>query len=198
MLNCDWEGKEYTQSGTTNTYLNVPAHFLHLEVLNVVDADENTIQGFYNYFQASPPIVREIDLLDTAQEFGEFEAGKEDVDVAEGDTGLQDEEEKEEEEEAFDEIDGEVKADRTTVRFQFDGKLIMEVIVEESKDELSCDNYDSKFGTGNSFHVMNYMTLFKVRVNLEYEIYVDKIYCDIVEDGLQVRFPQNRACGTIY
>ncbi len=193
------------QSATTNTYTNVPAQFLHLEVLDLLDSDGEKITLFTDFFQAGPddggPLIREIDLLETAEEFKEYEAGEEEVIADEGNTGLQDEKEKEQEEEDLAEISAEVKGDQTTVRFQFDGKLTMKVTIDESQDKLTCENYDtSKYPKGEndarpgnmrSFHVINYMTMFNVRVDLEYEIHKEKnIYCDIVDDGLQVCFSQ--------
>lgn len=67
---------------------------------------------------------------------------------------------------------------KETVRFQYDGKMSMTIVVEESKYEDSCKS----FGDSRSFHVIDYMTIFKVRGNVRHEIsQEDGLYCDIVE-----------------
>ena len=67
---------------------------------------------------------------------------------------------------------------KETVRFQYDGKILMTIVVEESKYEDSCKS----FGDSRSFHVIDYMTIFKVRGNVRHEIsQEDGLYCDIVE-----------------
>ena len=77
------------------------------------------------------------------------------------------------------ESDEDQDENKKTVRFQYDGKILMNIVVEESKDHaISCkSNEDSR-----SFHVIDYMTIFKVRGNVVHEISKeDGLYCDIVE-----------------
>ena len=61
----------------------------------------------------------------------------------------------------------------------------MDVTIDNQKDKLNCDTYDKNMFEGDSFHVIDYMTLFEVSVNLRYQI-TDNESCDIVDDDLQV------------
>jgi hypothetical protein len=58
--------------------------------------------------------------------------------------------------------------------------------VNSTYDKLSCDNYAKSTLTdktiGQSFHVVDYMSLFKVRIDLEYEIIPGTVFCDILDE----------------
>lgn len=72
----------------------------------------------------------------------------------------------------------------------------MDVQIESSKDNLDCTGIDpSEYEGANSFHVMDYMTVFKVNIKLEYEI-LENLFCDIVDDSLQVEVTSRVGYGT--
>ena len=79
-----------------------------------------------------------------------------------------------------------------TARFQYNGVLNMEVVIDISKDNFSCllkeevDWPDPADVTGaQSLHVMPYMTTFSVDIYLEYTIF-EGVTCDIVDDDLRI------------
>lgn len=72
----------------------------------------------------------------------------------------------------------------------------MDVQIESSKDNLNCAGIvPSEYEGANSFHVMDYMTVFKVNIKLEYEI-LENLFCDIVDDSLQVEVTSYIGYGT--
>lgn len=67
-----------------------------------------------------------------------------------------------------------------------DGTLEMKVRLDQRKDELECDEANpSDYEDSNTLHVMEYMTLFKVDIDLEYKI-LDGMYCDRVDENLKI------------
>lgn len=176
-------GNEFIQSGKYNTYQNLPAHFLRVEIIEiqeVIGSKKERLNNIFKAFQV-PPLVREIDLLEATQKAVSLGEELDRVEEDNGNTGI--------------EVDNPVNAtaandelnkQESTVRFQYDGELKMTVTIDKNEDKLDCTTYDQKFGEGESFHVMDYMTIFKVDVALVYEIIADRLYCDIVDDGLEV------------
>jgi len=79
-----------------------------------------------------------------------------------------------------------------TARFQYDGVLNMEVVIDRSVDTFSCgDQRDpADFGDAQSLHVMTYMTLFDVDIYLKYQI-LEEVTCDIVDDDLRILVVNN-------
>ena len=68
------------------------------------------------------------------------------------------------------------------VLLQFDNTLKMDIII---RDDLQCSNFSRAEHNTDSLHVIEYLEMFKVRVNLKYELIKDgEISCDIVEDDL--------------
>ena len=157
--------------------MDLPAAVLEVELVEIQDQQDERIVEIWDAFQ-DPVVFRTIDLRETA----------------EVENMLQDEEEKEvhtntgtAEDEAGDllaETD-EVMEEEETVRFQYDGTLRMIVSIEHSSArELENVRYDqlSPKKSFDSFHVIDYMSLFKLRVDLEYEIIKDEVYCSKVDD----------------
>ena len=78
-----------------------------------------------------------------------------------------------------------------TARFQYNGVLNMEVVIDRSKDKFSCEKEEkdwpdpADFTGAQTLHVMPYMTLFDVDIFLEYTI-LEGVTCDIVDDDLRI------------
>lgn len=186
VLGCKWSGNDFVLSGKQKVIQNIPAHFMHLEVVEILDSAQKRIDHIYNFFQSDPPVVRDIDLLDATEDAKLLQEDQQETSAeGNGNTGRGN---------AAEEAEGEMQtlvndgleAEQITVRFQYDGVLKMEVTIDEQKDVLDCPDYDLElFGSGESFHVMAYMTLFEVRVDLRYEL-SEGNSCDIVDD-IQVR-----------
>ena len=71
----------------------------------------------------------------------------------------------------------------------------MDVQIDSSKDKLTCGVDPSEYEGADSFHVIDYMTVFKVNINLHYQI-LDNLYCDIVDDSLEVEVTSRVGYGT--
>ena len=85
----------------------------------------------------------------------------------------------------IDSLQEEEEKDLELVRFQFDGDLRMTVSIDE--DTLTCSNYSTAdYGKGDSFHVVEYMTVFMVRTDFKYEIIKDLVECTYVDDDLKL------------
>jgi hypothetical protein len=137
--------------------------------------------------------VRTIDLRDTENEEVLLEDEEQSRNEIEGDTGVTDTEAFEGNDEGMADV---LKEVQETVRFQFDGQLRMNVNVPEMDpdvaegptvvvDELTCDNFTMSpnpdtYST-QSFHVIDYMKLFDVRIDLKYEIF-DGMFCDDIDE----------------
>lgn len=72
--------------------------------------------------------------------------------------------------------------DLELVWFQFDGQLQLSVNIVG--DKLECSDYSLGNNRADSLHVLECMDTFQVRVDLEYEIIKDELYCDMVDDEL--------------
>lgn len=161
----------FEQNTYEKVYNNVPAQYLEINVETIKDGD-NDIENLKTFFNGEDPIVRSINLISTEEE-DEIE----DELIAEedgGDTGKDNSEVK-------DKNDYKATEDsKETVRFQYNGDLEMEVEVEG--DELECTPTDNKFKEGDSFHVVEYMSLVDIKVNLRFKLN-DDLYCNIVDPG---------------
>lgn len=171
VLGCEWEGKKDTlgiQEGFSKRIVDLPAAMLEVQVTEILDENNDRIQPIWNTFQG---IIRTIDLLDTEIMEDLISKEEEKEQQRKGDTGT-----------VRDDVDTPLDAnlikDKEKVRFQYDGELQMIVTIDQDDaTEQKCYNNT----VAHSFHVIDYMTLFKVRVDLEHEIVKDKIYCDIVD-----------------
>ena len=106
------------------------------------------------------------------------------------DTGKEDEEIENEEKESMQKLEDEEKDATDVVRFQYDGALKMKVDFAPRADQLECDANPSSFRDADSFHVIEYMTLFDVTVSLEYEI-LEGLFCDIVDSDVTIEITNN-------
>jgi hypothetical protein len=176
-----YNGDEYKKR-----IVNLPAAVLEVELVEIQDQQDERIDEIYDAFQ-NPVVFRIIDLRETA----------------EVEKMLQEEEKKEvhtntgtAEDEAGDllaETD-EVMEEEETIRFQYDGTLKMSVSIEHSSiHEVKNVRYDqlSLEPSFDSFHVIDYMSLFNLRVDLEYEIIKDEVYCSKVDDTHTVNIHSN-------
>ena len=207
VVGCNWPGKPYLQSGKRNLYERVPAHFTEVQVIEIVDPSKgqfieivdpskkrdrpfNRIDHIWDYFQGRYPETRTINLLDTEEESAALAAEEDKVAATEGDAGTLDSEEVELEKEAEDDVKNEVEEREILVRFEFEGVLAMDVIIEAAADNLECTGYDRdtlELSEDFSFHVVDSSRLFKVRVNLQFELIKDRgLTCDIIGDDYQV------------
>lgn len=128
------------------------------------------------------PEKRIVNLLDTWKESEALNSEVEKEDNADGDTTIHD---------LVPAQDMEKLTE--TVRFQYDGVLKMEVTVP-SDDLFTCElgtNYTKAPGA-NSFHVVEYMHVILVRIDLLLEIVEGKVYCDQVdEEKYQIQIESN-------
>ena len=188
IANCVWEPDPFIQSDSITNYTNIPAHIMHVEVLDVVDSDESTIFPIWQFFQGTNPLIRAIDLRDVEQ-VREAEVLEEGSGIT--NTGTEDEGAEEMEEEQLAVIDEQANNQLDTVRFQYDGVLNMEVFIDRSKDNFSCEKEEedwpdpADFTGAQSLHVMDYMTPFSVDIRLEYTI-LEGVTCDIVDADLRI------------
>jgi hypothetical protein len=78
-----------------------------------------------------------------------------------------------------------VNSVKETVRFQYDGKLKMDVTLKQTDDNKTCQNNTSTDLTdptiGKSFHVIDYMKIYKMRIDLFYEIIPGVAICDMLD-----------------
>ena len=185
VTNCDWEPELFAQSGTLREYNNLPAHLIHVEVRDIFDQDDKQIFPVWQFFQGESPIIRVVDLRDANKIKEDFEAEEKSVETNTS-TGTEDTDTLQQEEENLAAIEEKEKEGLDTVRFQYNGVLRMEVLIEKRKDNLNCDDADpADYGDANSLHVIDYMTAFRVDVMLEYEI-LTGVFCDIVDDDLKI------------
>ena len=155
VLGCKWESFK-TQSSWKGVYQSVPPAILEV-ILDGIQDDRGEPRHL---------------ILEELQKIGSETINLVDVQSAQNKLFETDGNDATESDEDPDE-------NKETVRFQYDGKILMNIVVEESKDHaISCkSNEDSR-----SFHVIDYMTIFKVRGNVVHEISKeDGLYCDIVE-----------------
>jgi hypothetical protein len=187
--------------GILRDYLNIPAHIMHVEVLDVVDSEGDQVGPVWKEFQGTRPIVRAIDLreIDTVVKDYESERNATDPGIS---TGKENEDNLKQKADNEDKMEEEGAESLDTVRFQYDGVLEMDVIIERPSDrfdEKKCEasdfenpvNYKSlvAYGNAQSFHVIDYLTAFLVDVSLGHNI-LGKI-CEIVDDELKILVSNN-------
>ena len=160
----------FEQNGYEKVYNNVPAQFLEVNVETIKDDKGVDIFHLLEFFNSEDPVVRSINLLSTAEE-DELE----DKLIAEedgGDTGKETSEVKDKQDYKA------TEASKETIRFQYNGLLEMEV--EVLGDDLECNDYPS--GDFDSFHVVEYMSLIDIKIDLRFKL-DDDLYCNIVDPG---------------
>ena len=175
ILGCKWEVVEQ-QNQVKKLYQTLPAQVLEVQVKS------SQYQIITEYFQGDSPTIRTIDMRETENEEKLIEEEIDGRKEFEGQTGTGNTE-------SFDSTADGSASDfeelKETVRFQYDGVLKMEVTVNSTYDKLSCDSYTKTSFTdgtiGQSFHVVDYMSLFKLRIDLEYEIIPGTVFCDILD-----------------
>lgn len=196
MVGCDWQGIEVEKVPENNEdfsdrIVDLPAAMLEVQVNDVLNENKDRIQPIWNEFQGGgSPLIRTINLLDTGvmEDLIEVEeANEEEMKVKTG-TARDD---------AASPLNTTVIEDKEKIRFQYDGEIIMEISIE-AENGLKQDCYKENITDADSFHVLDYMTLFKVRVDLEHEIVKDKLYCDIVDqDKYKVQVRNNVGMDTL-
>ena len=147
----------------------MPAAILDVQIIDIED-DDGRIDIIWEAFQ-NPPLIRSIDLRGIQ---GQNETATENEDNKfDGDTGTA------KDEQASDNPDGTLEED-SKVRFQYDGFLNMNVIFDQNNaTTLDCFDPDV-YDDADSFHVIEYMTIFRVRIDVFYQIAEDKL-CDVVD-----------------
>jgi len=184
---CDWE-VEKPQTTYRQKFGRLPAAILEVQITEIKDEAGDRINNIFTAFQ-DPPIIRSIDLKDVEaekKEIGDSENGR-----FEGESGTS------RDNQASDNADGALEEEEL-VRFQYDGVLAMDVefnkLTATSEDITTTKCYDSKLvddGTDfDSFHIIDYMTIFRVKIDVYHEIAVDK-KCDAVDDKYKVAVISN-------
>lgn len=188
ILGCPGWSDTLEQPGFEMLHNDVPAQFLEVQIEDISDdsTPQERIIFLYEHFQTEGPIIHTINLLDTETEdniVGDEQQERKDKEGSPGiaDTG------------AFDntsdnQIDDTDKL-KESVRFQYDGKMIMEVTLRDGDDLLECANYTQAPDPDvtQSFHVLDYMKPFAVNIQLRYELIAadddfEGVYCDKVDE----------------
>ncbi|GFH57847.1 hypothetical protein CTEN210_14323 [Chaetoceros tenuissimus] len=181
VMGCPWKYELDWQDTFSKTFTDVPAAVLEVQITDVRESTpnqdplENDEIGIVK--EAFATITRSIDLLDTGAMSDELSSLEAEEETRTGDTGVV----ANPENSPFDssEVEGLEK-----VRFQYDGQLKMDVQIPTSK---TCDADPE--GSFDSFHVMDYMTVFNLTIGLHHDILGQR--CDIVDDGYRVQVISN-------
>lgn len=178
IAGCDWS-KDVQQDEVEKVHQDLPAQLLNIQI---IESQHSHIQDF---FRGTNPVVRTIDLRDTEGEDALVNDELNERQEFDGeDTGTVNPTD-----EAFgQDAEGQEKAVNSvkeTVRFQYDGKLKMDVTLRQTDDKKTCQNNTSTDLTdqtiGKSFHVIDYMTIYKMRIDLFYEIIPGVAICDMLD-----------------
>jgi len=203
VANCVWEPEPFVQSDNIIDFTNIPAHIMNIEVVDIVDSDESTIFPIWQVFQGTNPIVRSIDLRDVGAEL-ENEQTAVESSSSRTDTGKENTAAEDRQDEELSAIEEKEDESLDTVRFQYDGVLKMEVVIDRSEDKYpnSCEKEEedqpnpADFNGADSLHVMEYMKTFTVDVYFQYQI-LEGVTCDIVDDDLRLQVVNNVGFDTI-
>ena len=160
VLGCDWQ-TQVEQSSYREYVSGLPAAMLEVQITEVQDEitkDRN--MPIWTYFQ-DPPMIQSINM-----------------------TQIPDERE-EDPNESEDDVE-----DRNLIRFQYDGDLKFvdvtfqedRVTFEEHKGESNTCYLDKLGDSIDSFHVIEYLKLFQVRVNLWNELFFGK-KCNQIDES---------------
>lgn len=194
IMGCDWKD-DLEQESYKQEFGNLPAAILEVQITEIIDTMTDTrLNAIYAAFQ-DPPIIRSIDLRDASSKNGAIEDSNEDQFVGDSGTGTKDAKN-------TSDVDSEgAQEDEVTVRFQYDGILNMDVkytpvggsVLPNLQDSDECKLDDDDI---DSFHVMDYLTFFYVRVDLEY-VLIERpdpsmsLTCDIIENNITVSVASN-------
>lgn len=197
VANCEWEPEPFVQSDNIIDFTNIPAHIMNIEVVEIVDSDDSRIFPIWQVFQGTNPIVRSIDLRDIEKEIDEIK-NESNSSLNQTTTGKENTAAEKQEEEELLVLEGKEEDSLDTVRFQYDGVLNMEVVIDRSEDKYpnSCKKVEKQqpkpadFNGAQSLHVMEYMKTFTVDVYFEYQI-LEGVTCDIVDDDLRLQVVSN-------
>lgn len=181
ILGCEWPGKTVLQKTYRQRIGKLPAAILEVQISEILDENDKRIIPIWEFFQ-SPPLLRTINLLDTSVIQGLIEDEEESEFKAETGTTKDD---------LKSPLQDNAMDEEETIRFQYDGDLKMYISIESSSSYDQKDCYADRSSDWDSFHVIDYMSVFKVRIDLEHEILKDKIYCDMVDDKYQVIVENN-------
>ena len=164
VFGCDWQGREVPHEGFSTRIPVLPAAILEVQIRKVEDQDGNAIEVI---FDALKDVIRTIDLRETAEVEGFLKENEESQ--VHTTTGTdQDKVETNPLEEGE-----EIVEQEEVVRFQYDGDLTLSVQVEHSShSEIQDVHYDQLPADIelDSFHVIDFMTIFSLRVELKYTI----------------------------
>ena len=180
VMGCPWKKDLAWQDTFSKTYTGVPAAVLEVQITDVRESTpnqdplENAEIGIVK--EAFATITRSIDLLDTGAMSDELSLAEEETRTRTGDTGVV----AGPENSPFDssEVEG-----LEVVRFQYDGQLKMDVQIANDSNSKTCDKDPE--GSFDSFHVMDYMKVFKLTIELHHDILGKK--CEIVDEGYRVQ-----------
>jgi len=168
IAGCEWS-QDIQQDEYEKLHQDLPAQLLNIEIIEI--HHHTHIQEF---FRGTNPIVRTIDLRDTEGEDALLTEELDERREFDGeDTGMAnptDEafgEDAEGQEKAVDDV-------KESVRFQYNGNLKMDVTLRQTDEKKTCANPSTTELTdptiGKSFHVVDYMKIFYMRLDLFYEI----------------------------
>ena len=178
ILGCPWKKSLDWQDTFTKTYTEVPSAVLEVQVTDVRESTpnddplKNAEIGLVKEDFAT--VIRTINLLDTNAMNEELEYLNTEEESRMGDTGTVDAELPSS---PFD--SSEVKS-MEAVRFQYNGHLKMKVTIPTSN---TCE--EPPTGSFDSFHVMDYMTVFTLRIELHHDILGEK--CELVDEGYKIQ-----------
>lgn len=190
VMGCKWEGILHELNTFSKTISDLPAAVLEVKVTEILDEENKRIQNIWDFFQGQ---TRTINLLDT----GSMKQFVEDEKKAEvkTDTGT-------ETDVVEDSLNPEVVNEFEKVRFQYDGELIMDVILkqdttgavyeedcylnelnlsDENKSFWDLNNFDKKTSKNKSFWVVKYLTGFGIEIKLKHKL-KENLYCNKVDE----------------
>ena len=196
ILGCAWSA-HLEQKGFEMLHQSVPAHILEVQITNILNDGEPV--GFLDHFTEGP-IIHTVNLLDT--ETAENVIGEEikERKDKQGSSGIPNPNS------ATNDFGGtsntqieDTEKLKESVRFQYDGKMIMKVTLKEGDDLKDCEHYTQTEDPDvtQSFHVLDYMKTFAVNVQLRYELIAPVgadlgVYCDMVdEDKVKIQIESN-------
>lgn len=162
---------EVEHDGFSSRIPNLPAAILEVKIQEVKDPDGNAIEVISAAFMG---IIRTIDLRDT----GEIEGFLQEKEASQVDTNTGTDQDRVETSALGYETNPlkegeEIVEQEEVVRFQYDGDLTLTVEVEHpSHREIQDVHYDQLPADipFDSFHVIDFMTVFSLQVNLKYNI----------------------------
>ena len=190
VMGCKWEGILHEMNTFSKTISDLPAAVLEVKVTEILDEKNKRIQNIWDFFQGQ---TRTINLLDT----GAMKQFVEDEEKAEvkTDTGT-------EVDEAEDPLNPDAVNEFERVRFQYDGELMMDVILKLDEkgtiyeedcysDEMNLsdeneffwdsNNLDKNTSKDKSFWIVKYLTGFGVEIKLKHKL-KENLYCNRVDE----------------